>query len=405
MRIVYLHQYFKTPQEGGAIRSYHIAKALVDAGIEVEMITAHNSSAHVKKNIDGISVHYIPVFYDNAFGFYKRMFSFFRFIMLSARYASKIKADYCYATSTPLTVGIIALYLKFKNKTPYYFEVRDLWPEAPAALGILKNPVLVGAARWLEKRIYSHAEKIVCLSPGIENSVKKRFLHLDTLRIPNMSDCDFFYPEEKSEAVLKKYNLRRDDLVISYFGALGKVNHLDYLLAAAKICQDRDLPVKFIIAGKGAMEDHLLKMAKSLKLHCVNFTGHLNRQNIRELLNITDAAYISFLNYKILETNSPNKFFDALAAGKMIITNTQGWVKELVDENDCGFYAHPENPPELADKICAYLANQALLETAKINARKLAETRFSKKALTQLLADEFLPSENRASLSVDRPVG
>ena len=153
MKIIYIHQYFKSPKEGGAIRSYYLAKAFTEAGCKVEMITAHNSKYYLKKNIDGISVHYIPVFYDNSFGFYKRIYAFSKFLFLTLRYSGKIKADYCYATSTPLSVGIIALWLKFKHKIPYYFEVRDLWPEAPIALGFLKSPWLIKAARFLEKKI------------------------------------------------------------------------------------------------------------------------------------------------------------------------------------------------------------------------------------------------------------
>lgn len=42
MRVVILHQHFKTPQSGGAIRSYYLARALADRGIATVVITAHN---------------------------------------------------------------------------------------------------------------------------------------------------------------------------------------------------------------------------------------------------------------------------------------------------------------------------------------------------------------------------
>lgn len=395
MRIVYIHQYFKTPREGGAIRSYYIARALVEAGCEVEMITGHNSRHYVKKVIDGISVHYLPVSYDNSFGFYKRIIAFLRFIVPAVRCAAEVKADLCYATSTPLSVGLVALWLKRKYKIPYYFEVRDLWPEAPIALGFLKNPVLIALARWVEKKIYHSAEKIVCLSPGIENAIKMRFLYLPTLRVPNMSDCRYFHPEAKRDLALKKYNIDRKEFVISYYGALGKVNHVEYLLDAAGVCQQRTLPVRFIISGKGAMEKALHGYSKKLGLRNVIFTGHLSRDEIQELLNITDAAYISFVQHKILEINSPNKFFDALAAGKFVITNTAGWTKELIDEHACGMYVNPEHPEELANKVTGYLSDPLMLEEHQKNARKLAESRFSREELTGLLIREIVPDTSQ----------
>ena len=85
MKILYIHQYFKTPQEGGGIRSYHIAKAMVAAGHEVEMLTAHNQPEYVKINIEGITVHYLPVAYDNSFSKIRRIMSFISFFLKGYR--------------------------------------------------------------------------------------------------------------------------------------------------------------------------------------------------------------------------------------------------------------------------------------------------------------------------------
>ena len=40
MRIVYLHQYFVTPEMIGGSRSYEMARRLVAAGHEVHMVTS-----------------------------------------------------------------------------------------------------------------------------------------------------------------------------------------------------------------------------------------------------------------------------------------------------------------------------------------------------------------------------
>src|SRR6185437_816300 len=108
---------------------------------------------------------------------------------------------------------------------------------------------------------------------------------------------------------------------------------------------------------------------------------HLNREEIKELLNITDAVYSSFDSKPILETTSPNKFFDALAAGKLCIVNNKGWVKELIEQEQCGFYANPQNPGELLKKIAPFISNPVRLKEYQQNARKLAEKSFSKEVL------------------------
>ena len=76
VKVLILHQHFKIPTIGGAIRSYYLARALVERGVGVVVITGHNEKYYRSENIDGIQVHYLPVPYDNRFGFYRRIFSF-----------------------------------------------------------------------------------------------------------------------------------------------------------------------------------------------------------------------------------------------------------------------------------------------------------------------------------------
>jgi len=160
MKVLYIHQYFRTPEEGGAIRSYYLAKGMVDNGIKVELITSHNKPFAEVKYIEGIKVHYLPVFYDNNLGFIKRIFSFYKFMRLVAKKARSIKnIDICYATSTPLTIGVSALKIKKELKIPYYFEVRDLWPEAPVQMGIIKNRFIKSYLERLEKKVLKNKLK------------------------------------------------------------------------------------------------------------------------------------------------------------------------------------------------------------------------------------------------------
>ena len=386
MKILYLHQYFLTPEQGGAIRSYHLAKALVEDGHEVEMITSHNSHGYEFKNIEGIKVHYLPVYYENNLKFIGRLLSFIKFIYRAYLKAASIKnIDLCYATSTPLTIGIVALWLKRIHKIPFYFEVRDLWPEAPIQMGTIKNYFVKKYLFYLEKKIYKKASLLIALSPGIKEGIQKKVPKKTIQLIPNFSDCIFFHPEEKNSALEDKFNLH-GKFVISYFGALGKANHLDYLIDAAyELFKVKNESIHFIIAGKGAELNAIKEKAKTLELTNISFIGFINKSNLHEMLNITDAIYISFANKPILETNSPNKFFDGLASGKLCICNTRGWIKELIEKNECGFYYNPEKPLDFIDKIIPYTNDMNLLNLSQLNARRLAEREFSKEIMVEKL--------------------
>jgi glycosyltransferase involved in cell wall biosynthesis len=389
MKVVYIHQYFNTPTEGGSLRSYYLAKALIDKDFEVEMITTWNQKHYEKKDIEGITVHYLPVFYDNDLGFFGRIRAFLAFAWRSFFFIRKIpNIQLIYATSTPLTVGFVALLLKYLYNIPYYFEVRDLWPLAPIQMGYLKNKVFQKILFGLERKIYQNAEKIIALSPAMVSYVEvtlekvpKKNKIPPIFLIPNMADC-----EETPFALASGF----PTFQITYAGTLGEANHLEYFLEIAKFFQAKNnTSVNFQIVGKGKELEFLKQKSTDYQLLNLTFLPFSATEKVREILYASQAIYISFLNKPIFETNSPNKFFEGLAAGKLIITNTKGWLKELIEENQCGFYADPENPADFYQQLQPFLQNSQLLETFQKNARQLAESQFDRKMLCERFVQCF----------------
>ena len=196
MKVLILHQYFNTPASGGALRSYYLATALVQKGIETKIITTHNHPDRKTEFVEGVEVHYLPIPYDNRFGFVKRVSSFLRFVGSIVKEARQFKdADVCYAISTPLTIGLAAIWIKNRYKIPYLFEVGDLWPEAPVQLGVIKNPLLKSILYKLEQSIYKRAEEIVALSEAIKSEIEKKVTGKQIHVIPNMADTDYYSSE------------------------------------------------------------------------------------------------------------------------------------------------------------------------------------------------------------------
>jgi len=381
MRIVYLHQYFNTPAQGGSLRSYYIAKAMVVAGHEVVIITTHNDTKTAFAEIAGIKVHYLPIAYQNGFGFWRRVTAFFYFAQASYRFVQKLpKPDLIYATSTPLTVGLSALWLKKKLKIPYIFEVRDLWPLVPIALGVLRNPFAKWIAQHWEKRIYQHAQKIIALSPAMQAHVQNIVPQKEVVLVPNMADTGIFSPFSALPTKDKK-------LTIGYFGTIGYANHLPYFIEIARKAHVLGYSIEFWVVGKGAKLVEVQALAEAYQLDNVHFFPHQNTKALLALLQKVDMVYVSFLDNPALCTTSPNKFFEALACGKLCVVNTKGWLEALVEKNDCGFYANPNKPHEFMEKLQPFLESSELLAQYQHNARLLAEKEFSVEVLTKKMLD------------------
>lgn len=391
MKVLILHQHFNQPAKGGAIRSYYLAKALVDKGIETVVITAHNEKRYKKQTLEGIEIHYLPVAYDNKFGFAARSFSFIKYNLGAIRMASRIQhIDYCYAISVPLTIGLVAMWLKTFRKIPFLFEVGDLWPDAPIQLGFVENFFFKEFLFSLEKRTYRSAKAVVALSPSIEAIVKKKMGSTSTIhQIPNMADCDFYKPEMKLPTLEEKHNVE-GKFVVSYIGAVGVANGLDYFLECANASRKAQLPIQFFICGEGALRERLTKNAQQLGLSNLTFVDFQNREGVKELLNVTDASFICYKNVPILETGSPNKFFDGLAAGKLIIINFGGWIKAEIEDARCGIFVDPAHPTDFVKKISSFLSDPVQLKNFQAASRQLGEIKYSRKILSQKFSSLFV---------------
>ena len=384
-----LHQHFKTPQSGGAIRSYYLAKALVDKDHRVVMITSSSTRNARIEMLEGIEVHYLPVSYDNRFSFYARAWAFFSFVILAAQRVGQFRDfDACYAISVPLTVGLIARWIKFRHGMKFYFEVGDLWPDAPIQMGFVRNGLFQKLLYAMERSTYRSADAVVALSPAIQSSIELKVPGKRILLIPNMADCDFYRPETKKPSLEDKFGVR-GKFVISYVGALGVANGLEYFLACAGDSQKANLGIHFIICGDGAMRELLQSQAKKLDLQNLSFVNFVNRDGTKEILSITDAVFVCYKHVSILETGSPNKFFDGLAAGKLIVINFGGWIRKELEENDCGIFVDPERSSDFVEKIVAFTSNSAHLQKFQGLARALAVRKYSRRLLGEYFSTLF----------------
>lgn len=374
---------------GGVVRSYYLAKALIDRGHHVAVITAWNGKQLRTEQIEGIEVHYLPVAYDNSFGFYTRSWSFVRFNMGAIRLASKFR-DFtvCYAISVPLTIGLAARWISMRLGMPYVFEVGDLWPDAPIQMGYVNNYFFKHMLLALEKSIYRHARFIVALSPAIQAAIEKKVPEKTVYMVPNMSDTDFYKPVAKDSALENKFRVT-GKWVVSYIGAVGVANGLDYFLECANASRKAGLPIQFILCGAGAVLGTLKQLAASMGLQNISFVDFLDREGTREVMNVTDAVFVSYKNVPILETGSPNKFFDGLAAGKLIVINFSGWVRKEVEQARCGIYVDPLQPLDFVKKISPFLQDASQLKSFQENARQLAERKFSRTIITETFAGLF----------------
>lgn len=388
MRIVYLHQYFNTPQMSGGTRSYEMARRLVAAGHQVHMITTDRSpQARAGWRVTeeaGIIVHWLPVPYSNRMAYSERIKAFGRFAWYAARRAAAFPADVVFATSTPLTIALPAVYAARRQKIPMVFEVRDLWPELPIAVGALKGP-LIPPARWLERFAFRNASYIVALSPGMKEGIARQGVSPERIFvIPNSADIALFsVGEEAGRAFRSQFEWLQDRPLILYAGTLGRINGVGYLAEIAARMAHLDAEVRFMVIGDGYEKASIIERAKSLGVLNRNFflLPSLPKKEMPAVYSAATIATSLVIDLPALWANSANKFFDALAAGKPIAINYNGWQADLLRETGAGIVMPPADAEAAAQQLAELVHDHERLVRAGAAAQKLAEERFDRDRL------------------------
>lgn len=395
MRIVYLHQYFNTPAMAGSTRSYEMGRRLVSFGHEVHIVTSSRKeeSGAVKTwfqtSEEGIRVHWLPLFYSNKMSNRERVKTFLKFAWKASIKAAALDGDLIFATSTPLTIALPAVYAARKKKVPMIFEVRDLWPELPIAVGALKNPVLITAARWLELFAYNNAEYIIALSPGMKEGIVKRGYPADKVMvIPNSCDLDMFDVTNESGKKLRQgYPWLKDRPLVLYAGTIGKINGVDYLARVAGVVWNLDPGICFLVIGSGKGEKQLIAEAEKQGILGKNLfiMPEAPKHEMPAWHAAADMAVSLFINLKEMWPNSANKFFDALAAGRPVAINYGGWQAEILKETGAGLVLDAKDIEKTAFMLAEKLRDEKWLRAAGKAARELAEKRFERNMLAEEL--------------------
>lgn len=399
MHILYMHQHFTTRQGFTGNRSYEFSRHLLRRGHQITMIcsgvqneprlTLSRHEQFKKVEIDGI--HCVPIQAANAnpltitgHSGYRRMLGFLEFVRIAKGVGRKLpRPDVVFASHTPLTIGLAGLDLARHFRVPHVFEVRDLWPQALINLGALKNPLAIWWLRRMERKIYASSQHVVALSPGMREGILSTGVigKNDVSMIPNSSDLDLFDPHLDRAFGRERLQLG-DRIAAIYFGGMGMANGLEYAINAAKILQDRGDRIAIVLHGGGGRKEAHQTQVKELGLKNVIFSDPVPDKSV--VAKLVAACDICLTIYRASKEHSwsPNKLFDAMAAGRPILINVPGWLGETVESNGCGYSIDPEDPTALANSLQKLAVNPVLRTKMGAQSRALAEREFSREKMT-----------------------
>ncbi len=403
MRILLIHQFFLKDDEGGGSRWNEMSRVWTEAGHEVTVLAGmvhymggktqkhpgkRRFSPYFQQNINRSGVRVIRCHVSKSYhtNFLGRLWAYFSFTFSSIGAGIRLakgRYDVIVVTSPPLFVGITALVLSWLKRTPFVFEVRDLWPESAIDTGVLTNKTIIKFAYWFEGFVYKKAKFINVLTPAFREVLisKKKIPAKKIIFIPNAAD--FVLSEEvmgnfDAEAFRREHYLV-DKFVITYVGAHGVANHLVQVLDTAELL--RDTNVLFLLIGDGMQKKDLVAEAQRRGLTNVRFVDAVPKQEVFKYILASEMGTSVLKKVDTFKTIYSNKTFDYFSCQKSVLMAIDGVSRELVEAANAGIFVEPENPVDFAAKVRFYLKNPELLKQQGENGYRYAREHFDREKL------------------------
>ncbi len=358
MKILLINQAFVSPDEPGHTRHFELGQYLKKHGHELAIVasnvnyqTGQNTSQNVEENIDGIRVLRSYIYPTLHRSYFWRTISFFSFMFSSIWTSLKVKdADLIMGTTPPIFQALSAWFVAFLLRKPFLLEVRDLWPEFGIGMGVLKNPILIFLARWLESFLYTRATHILVNSPAYVEYLQSKGVPKKKITfIAYGTDVDMFTPEMDGSHVREKFGLQ-NKFVVLYAGALGQANDIYTVLRAAeRLCNEKR--IRFVLFGDGKERAQLQAETEHKKLSNVIFAGVCPKKEMPGVLAASDVCLAILQDIPMFRTTYPNKVFDYMAAGRATVLVIDGVIRSVIEESGGGIFVQPGNDEMLAKTI------------------------------------------------------
>lgn len=372
LRVLFISQLFD-PEN--SIKGLEFAKRLRKFGHEVEIVTTFPSYPVGKiypgyqqswKNVeehDGIRVVRLPSYISHGTSAVKRMLSYVSFGLVSSIYSLFFarRPDVIYAYYPPVIVGFVAMLVGFFRKSPYIYDVQDLWPEALTATGMVKPGKLTALIEKSCSFIYQNAWRIVVLSDGYKRALLKKNVPQNKIEII-FNWCDESRIGAKINRKIKYFDTEKFNII--YAGNMGAAQALEHVIDAAKIIQDQEvLNINFVFVGSGVAKEQLIDKANHLSLQNVCFHPQVPPDEVGGILEQADVLLVHLADQPVFEITVPSKTQAYLMAGKPILMAVKGDAAQIIQVAKAGVLAEPCNSEAIA---------KAAIEMGKMNSFELA---------------------------------
>ena len=399
MHILFLSHYFPPEVNAPASRTYEHCKQWVEDGHEVTVVTCapnhprgevyegYRNRLYFTESIEGIRVVRLWTYVTANKGLIRRTLNYISYMVATIVVAPFLKsADVVLSTSPQFFNGLAGYFVSRIKRVPWILEIRDLWPESILAVGAIKNKKIIRALEFLEIFAYRKSDRIV----PVTNAFRQYMIDkgIDAAKIEVI----------KNGVDLNTYNIQPNDInmqrtfgiegkfVASYMGTHGMAHHLETILEAAELLQDRS-DIVFLLVGDGAERKKLLTLCKDKGLSNVVMIGQQPKEMMPKLWAISDVSLVLLKKLDLFKTVIPSKIFESMAMKRPVILGVEGESREIIEAAKAGLTIEPENSKELVDCVLKLADNPGLGKKLGDNGHSYVASQFNRKIIARRYSD------------------
>ena len=401
MHVLVIAQYFPPDLGGSATRAYNLAKGLFlnDCNVTVVAAFPHYPHGKIPKEyrwkpikvewmgkIRVIRTFMPPI---KSEGFFKRILLIGAFAVSSLfalPFVGKVDAVWSSSWVPGLVYGRV-------KRRPVALNEDDLTLEDMVDLKLIDEDSLVlRIAEWVYRLFLIKGDAVTPISPGYVETLSKKYC-VEKSRIHVVRggvDLSVFKPCVAKPRSEKKF-------VVLYSGAFSVAYDFQQIFKAAKIVEEVDGDVEFVLQGKGELLGSMCSKVNELNVKNVKIVDKLlSREEVAELLNQADVLVLPIVEYKKPYRGMSSKLYEYQAVGKPIICCSRGLPSVYVKETNSGLAVYPGDYEAFAKAVIELKENPKLARMMGENGREHVENELSIEAIGLRMKEIFQNLQKKA---------
>ena len=393
-RWVILSQYYAPELGAPQLRLRAVARELKRHGIRVEVRTGmpnypngvtfpgYRGRVRLEETIDDVPVHRTWLYASTGKSPLKRVANYVSFTstaLVGTLFGPK--PDRLFVESQPLTLGIVALLMRWLRGVPYVYNVPDLQVDVAREVGFLSSGALLGLMKGLEDLSLKQSWTVSTVTERFVEHFHERGIARNRISfLPNGADTEFLRPLDPDAELLDRWGLHGKK-VFTYIGTHAYYHGLETLIEAAALLRDRD-DVVFLLIGEGPERERMKGMARERGLDNVVF-GASPYEEMARCYSITYAAIAVLKDMEVARKMRLSKVFPALSCGVPVVFSGAGETPELLERHGAGIALPPESPEALAAALADLADDPERRDAMGRAGRELVEEQFSWRSIVQ----------------------